>query len=378
MNEKIYLSAPDVGSSEMDAASRAIRSGWVAPLGPEVDLFEAEVSERIGVEHAVALSSGTAALHLGLLALGVKPGDYVITSTMTFVATANAILYTGATPYFVDSNFHTGNMNPFLLRAAIEELQSQGKKVAAIVPVDLLGKAVSYSEILNVAHDFGIPVLADAAESLGASHKGIPSGKWGTAAIFSFNGNKIMTTSGGGMFVTDNKQLADQVRFLSTQAREPVLHYEHSQMGFNYRLSNVLAAIGRAQLLRLDNMISKRRNIRERYRELFSAVAGVNIFDGGSDQEDNCWLTCIVIQPEITGWKSHDLCDYLQKFNIETRPLWKPMHLQPLFADTPSMTDGSSQLLFENGLSLPSGSAMDETEIQRVITGIKSFLLGAR
>lgn len=378
MNEKIYLSAPDVGSSEMDAASRAIRSGWVAPLGPEVDLFEAEVSERIGVEHAVALSSGTAALHLGLLALGVKPGDYVITSTMTFVATANAILYTGATPYFVDSNFHTGNMNPFLLRAAIEELQSQGKKVAAIVPVDLLGKAVSYSEILNVAHDFGIPVLADAAESLGASHKGIPSGKWGTAAIFSFNGNKIMTTSGGGMFVTDNKQLADQVRFLSTQAREPVLHYEHSQMGFNYRLSNVLAAIGRAQLLRLDNMISKRRNIRERYRELFSAVAGVNIFDGGSDQEDNCWLTCIVIQPEITGWKSHDLCDYLQKLNIETRPLWKPMHLQPLFADTPSMTDGSSQLLFENGLSLPSGSAMDETEIQRVITGIKSFLLGAR
>lgn len=378
MNEKIYLSAPDVGSSEMDAASRAIRSGWVAPLGPEVDLFEAEVSERIGVEHAVALSSGTAALHLGLLALGVKPGDYVITSTMTFVATANAILYTGATPYFVDSNFHTGNMNPFLLRAAIEELLSQGKKVAAIVPVDLLGKAVSYSEILNVAHDFGIPVLADAAESLGASHKGIPSGKWGTAAIFSFNGNKIMTTSGGGMFVSDNKQLADQVRFLSTQAREPVLHYEHSQMGFNYRLSNVLAAIGRAQLLRLDNMISKRRNIRERYRELFSAVAGVNIFDGGSDQEDNCWLTCIVIQPEITGWKSHDLCDYLQKFNIETRPLWKPMHLQPLFADTPSMTDGSSQLLFENGLSLPSGSAMDETEIQRVITGIKSFLLGAR
>lgn len=378
MNEKIYLSAPDVGSSEMDAASRAIRSGWVAPLGPEVDLFEAEVSERIGVEHAVALSSGTAALHLGLLALGVKPGDYVITSTMTFVATANAILYTGATPYFVDSNFHTGNMNPFLLRAAIEELQSQGKKVAAIVPVDLLGKAVSYSEILNVAHNFGIPVLADAAESLGASHKGIPSGKWGTAAIFSFNGNKIMTTSGGGMFVTDNKQLADQVRFLSTQAREPVLHYEHSQMGFNYRLSNVLAAIGRAQLLRLDNMISKRRNIRERYRELFSAVAGVNIFDGGSDQEDNCWLTCIVIQPEITGWKSHDLCDYLQKFNIETRPLWKPMHLQPLFADTPSMTDGSSQLLFENGLSLPSGSAMNETEIQRVISGIKSFLLGAR
>lgn len=378
MNEKIYLSAPDVGSSEMDAASRAIRSGWVAPLGPEVDLFEAEVSERIGVEHAVALSSGTAALHLGLLALGVKPGDYVITSTMTFVATANAILYTGATPYFVDSNFHTGNMNPFLLRAAIEELQSQGKKVAAIVPVDLLGKAVSYSKILSVAHDFGIPVLADAAESLGASHKGIPSGKWGTAAIFSFNGNKIMTTSGGGMFVTDNKQLADQVRFLSTQAREPVLHYEHSQMGFNYRLSNVLAAIGRAQLLRLDNMISKRRNIRERYRELFSAVAGVNIFDGGSDQEDNCWLTCIVIQPEITGWKSHDLCDYLQKLNIETRPLWKPMHLQPLFADTPSMTDGSSQLLFENGLSLPSGSAMDETEIQRVITGIKSFLLGAR
>jgi dTDP-4-amino-4,6-dideoxygalactose transaminase len=378
MNERVYLSAPDVGIPEMEAAARAIKSGWVAPLGPEVDLFESEVADHIGVRHAVALSSGTAALHLGLLALGVKPGDYVVTSTMTFVATANAILYTGATPYFVDSIFNTGNMNPLLLRKALEELKSRGQNVAAIVPVDLLGKAVSYSEILKVADDFEIPVLADAAESLGATHKGIPSGKWGEASVFSFNGNKIMTTSGGGMFVTDNTQLADRVRFLSTQAREPVLHYEHSEMGFNYRLSNVLAAIGRAQLARLDSMILTRRKHRERYRELFAPVAGVHIFDGGTDLEDNCWLSCILIQPEITGWTSNELCEYLQKFNVETRPLWKPMHLQNLFADSPSMVDGSSQLLFENGLSLPSGSAMKESEFKRVFSSINSFLLGAR
>lgn len=378
MSEKIYLSAPDIGHLELEAAARAISSGWVAPLGPEVDFFESEIAERIGVGHAVALSSGTAALHLGLLALGVKPGDYVITSSMTFVATANAILYTGATPYFVDSHFNTGNMNPRLLRTAIQELKSDGINVAAIVPVDLLGKAVSYSEILNIAHDFEIPVLADAAESLGATHEGIPSGKWGEAAVFSFNGNKIMTTSGGGMFVTDNEQLADRVRFLSTQAREPVLHYEHSEMGFNYRLSNVLAAIGRAQLSRLDSMILTRRKHRESYRELFAHVAGVHIFDGGNDLEDNCWLSCIVIQPEITGWTSQELCEFLKKFNIETRPLWKPMHLQPLFSESRSMTDGSAQLLFENGLTLPSGSSMNELEIQKVLSSINSFLLGAR
>lgn len=374
MNEKIYLSAPDVGELEQGAVHKAIQSGWVAPLGPEVDAFEEEVASRIGVKHAVALSSGTAALHLGLLALGVKPGDIVITSTMTFVATANAILYTGAKPFFVDSEEESGNISPRLLLSAIQRVLEENKHIGAILPVDLLGKAINYTEIINIAKEFNIPVLCDAAESLGASHKGKNAGSWGDASIVSFNGNKIMTTSGGGMFLTDQKQLAEQVRYLATQARKPVVHYEHSEMGFNYRLSNILAALGRAQLSRLNQMITSRRRWREVYKEIFSGVKGVQIFGGEDDVEDNCWLTAILVNPQVAGWTSASLMRHLAESNIETRPLWKPMHLQPLFQDTGCEVDGTSEYLFDNGLTLPSGSGMSEKQISFVSKKIHEFL----
>ena len=374
MSSRIYLSAPDVGPLEQAAVIRAMQSGWVAPLGPEVDAFEAEMAARIGVKHAVALSSGTAALHLGLLSLGVKPGDYVITSTMTFVATANAILYTGAIPFFVDCDIRTGNMDPELLGQAIEKLQQQGKNIAAIVPVDLLGKAADYTNIEAIAEHFGIPVLADSAESLGASHAGKPAGAWGKAAVLSFNGNKIMTTSGGGMLLTDEDDIAQKTRHLATQAREAVVHYEHKEMGFNYRLSNLLAALGRVQLSRLDEMIAQRRELRQMYRELFEGVDGVTLFDGGSDEEDNCWLTSIIVDPEITGWTTAELSEHLQEANIESRPLWKPMHLQPMFNNTGALGGNASQLLFENGLTLPSGSQLSLEQINSVQNTLKIFL----
>lgn len=374
MNDRIYLSAPDVGIREKKAIIEALESGWVAPLGPEVDRFEEELAARVGAKFGVALSSGTSGLHLGLLSLGVKPDDVVITSTMTFVATANAILYTGAKPFFVDSEYSTGNMNPKLLHQAIVDLKKEKKSIAAIVPVDLLGKCANYPEIIEIASKYGIPVLCDAAESLGASLGGRAAGSWGNASIVSFNGNKIITTSGGGMLLTDDSKIAAKVRFLATQAREPKLHYEHKEMGFNYRLSNILAAMGRAQLSRLDAIISKRRQIRSMYKELFAEVPGVEIFQSDEDQNDNCWLTSIVVNSDISGWASIDLIDFLADSNIESRPLWKPMHLQPLFANAMKIEDGTSELLFRRGVTLPSSSAMNSDSIERIRYQLKAFL----
>jgi dTDP-4-amino-4,6-dideoxygalactose transaminase len=374
MNDRIYMSSPDVGDLEEQYVVAAMRSGWIAPLGPDVDAFEREMAERIGVAQAVALSSGTAALHLGLLGLGVKPGDIVITSTMTFAATANAIVYAGAQPFFVDSEFDSGNMNPDLLREAIARANAAGTRVAAIVPVDLLGKAVNYTEILAIAAEHGIPVLSDAAESLGATHRGRAAGSFGAASVISFNGNKIMTTSGGGMLLTDDVELASRTRYLATQARQPAVHYEHTEIGYNYRMSNLLAALGRAQLTRLDSMIARRRAMRDRYRQLFASVDGVTIFGGTNDDNDNFWLTSIVIDSSATGWTPDELSAALLEQNIESRPLWKPMHLQPVFAEAPAVVDGTSERLFTTGLTLPSGSALDEAEIDRVLTAMSSFL----
>ncbi len=367
MNDRIYMSSPDVGELEEQYVIAAMRSGWIAPLGPDVDAFEAELAGRVGVAHAVALSSGTAALHLGLLGLGVGRGDIVLTSTMTFAATANAIVYTGAEPYFIDCALETGNMDPALLREAIEQLTKDGERIGAIVPVDLLGKAVDYTEICAIADEFGIPVLADAAESLGAQHRGRAAGSFGRASVVSFNGNKIMTTSGGGMLLTDDADLAVRARYLATQARQPVAHYEHVDIGYNYRMSNLLAALGRAQLTRLDGMIARRRAMRELYRDLFSGVDGVEIFGGESDNDDNFWLTSIVIDSAVTGWTPAELSAALLTDNIESRPLWKPMHLQPVFKEARALTNGNSQRLFETGLTLPSGSALSAGEIERVL-----------
>jgi len=368
------MSSPDVGDLEQKYVLAAMNSGWIAPLGPDVDGFEQDVAARVGVEFAIALSSGTAALHLGLLGMGVGPGDVVVTSTMTFAATANAIVYTGATPYFVDSELATGNMDPELLREALTDLKTAGARVKAVVPVDLLGKAVNYTEILNIAEEFGLPVLADAAESFGATHRGTAAGSFGIASIISFNGNKIMTTSGGGMLLTNDADLASRTRYLATQARQPSVHYEHTEIGYNYRMSNLLAALGRAQLTRLDAMIARRRALRDVYRELFSAVEGVEIFGGEGDSEDNFWLTSIVVDQDVAGWHASELGAALGEENIESRPLWKPMHLQPVFAGAPASVNGNSERLFENGITLPSGSVLEVTQIDRITATIGKFL----
>lgn len=382
MNDRIYLSSPDVGPAEEKALVRAIRSGWVAPLGPEVDAFEAELAEYCGRAHAVALSSGTAALHLGLLTMGVGPGDLVLTSTMTFAATANAIVYTGAEPVFVDCD-ETGNMNPDLLEHAFETLEAEGKRVKAVVPVDLLGKVAAHERIDEIAAAHGARVLSDAAESLGATRHGRSSASFGEAAAVSFNGNKIMTTSGGGAFLTDDDAVAKHVRYLATQARQPVVHYEHTDIGYNYRMSNLLAALGRAQLERLDSMIERRRQIRMMYRDLFADVDGVTLFgepsgvDGGTTR-DNFWLTSILINSPAAGFSTEDLRLALAQQNIEARPLWKPMHMQPVYADARAALDGTGELLFTSGLSLPSGSALGTAQAQAVVAGISRFLERAR
>jgi len=371
---RIYLSPPDVGELEEQYVLRALRSGWVAPLGPDVDAFEREVAERITVSHAVALSSGTAALHLGLLGLGVGPGDVVIAASMTFAATANAIVYTGAQPHFVDSEAESGNMDPGLLEEAILTLQREGRRAAAIVPVDLLGKSADYEPILRTAAVHGIPVLADAAESFGARYGGRPAGSWGTASVLSFNGNKIMTTSGGGMLLTDDALLAQRARYLATQARSPVAHYEHTEIGYNYRLSNLLAALGRAQLSRLDGMLERRRAIRERYRAFFSTVPGVVLFGGDSDRDDNMWLTSILVDRELTSWAPDDLRLFLESHRIESRPLWKPMHMQPVFAHASRTVNGVAEDLFARGLTLPSGSVLTDDQLDRILDLVGAFL----
>jgi dTDP-4-amino-4,6-dideoxygalactose transaminase len=376
MASRIFLSSPDVGPLEADAVARAMASGWIAPLGPEVDAFEAELAAFCGRRHAVALSSGTAALHLGLLTLGIGPGDLVATSTMTFAATANAIAYTGAEPVFVDAD-ESGNMNPDLLVQALDEY---GDRVTAVVPVDLLGKVVDHGRLGALAEARGVPVLADAAEALGAVREGRPAASYGVAAAVSFNGNKIMTTSGGGALLTDDEALASRVRYLATQARQPVVHYEHTDIGYNYRLSNVLAALGRAQLGRLPSMMERRRRLRLHYGELFADVPGVSLFGEPSGVEseapvgtrDNFWLTSILVDPDEAGFA------VLAESDIEARPLWKPMHLQPVFAGARAVVDGTSERLFRTGLSLPSGSVLAPEQVARVNATIGAFLGGVR
>ena len=380
LSDKIPMSSPDVGQAEEHALVRAIRSGWVAPLGPEVDAFEQELAQYSGRKHAVALSSGTAALHLALLSMDVGPGDLVLTSTMTFAATANAIKYTGAEPVFVDAD-QSGNMNPDLLKEALAMLAREGRGAKAVVPVDLFGKVANHERIGAISAAYGVPVLSDAAESLGATRDGRAAASFGVAAALSFNGNKIMTTSGGGALLTDDAAMAQRVLYFATQARQPAVHYQHTEVGYNYRMSNVLAALGRAQLGRLDSMIERRRRMRAHYRDLFADVPGVSIFgepsgvDGGLTR-DNFWLSSILIDSELAGFTSEDMWSALSEANVEARPLWKPMHCQPVFADARAFTDGTSERLFRAGLCLPSGSALKDEDIERIDNVITSFVSG--
>ena len=374
MNNRIYLSSPDVGELEETAIVNAFRSGWIAPLGPDVDAFEVSIAASTGREHAVALSSGTAALHLALIGMGVGPGDVVLTSSMTFAATANAIRYVGAEPYFIDSDAESGNISVELLEQTLADFAERGEPVAALLPVDLLGKCADYTSILDLAERYGVPVLSDAAEALGARHRGAPAGSFGSVAAVSFNGNKIMTTSGGGMLLTDDGDLADRTRYLATQARQPAAHYEHTEIGYNYRLSNLLAALGRAQLERLDSMIERRREIRGFYESLVADTPGVRILGRASDSEDNFWLTSLVVDPSVAGWSASELSAALAADDIESRPLWKPMHLQPVFAGNRSRVNGVSQKLFETGVTLPSGSVLREDDLGRIADVVTSFL----
>jgi dTDP-4-amino-4,6-dideoxygalactose transaminase len=370
---RIHLSKADVTETEEKYTLDAIRSGWVAPLGPDVDAFEAEIATRANVSHALALSSGTAALHLALLGLGAGPGTAVIVPSMTFAASANPVVYTGAEPVFVDSR-GDGNVDPELMMKAIDTLQAEGTRVVAAMSVDLFGRCADYDEIVPGLAERGIPLLADAAEAVGAAYHGRPAGSFGEAAVFSFNGNKIMTTSGGGMLLSNDGDLIGRARYLSTQARQPAEYYEHTEIGFNYRLSNVLAALGRGQLSRLDEMLTRRRAIREMYVEALAGVAGVSFLGrdghdghGRGDDEDNCWLTCIALDPAVTSVTPTEIIAALDHEDIESRRLWKPMHLQPVFDSNRSFVNGQSERLFDRGVTLPSGSALQDDDIKRVI-----------
>jgi dTDP-4-amino-4,6-dideoxygalactose transaminase len=374
---RICLSKADVTGVEQDYVLDAMRSGWIAPLGPHVDAFEREVAERVGLSHALAMSSGTAALHLALLGIGVKPGTAVVLPSMTFAASAWPVVYCGADPVFVDSG-EDANLDAGLFLDAIDTLRREGQTVAAAISVDLFGRCAEYDEIVSALAEREIPLVEDAAEALGASYHGRPAGAFGTASILSFNGNKIMTTSGGGMLLSDDADLVARARYLSTQARQPTIHYEHTEVGYNYRLSNVLAALGRGQLSRLDEMLARRREIRWMYASALGDVPGVQLLgrgvDGRSDDEDSCWLTCMVLDPAVTGVEAGQVMAALDAEDIESRPLWKPMHLQPVFAGARVFVNGTSQRLFERGVALPSGSGLTDRDIERVIGALRSAL----
>lgn len=374
---RILMSKATVGIEEEEALIRAIRSGWVTPLGPEVDAFEAEICERTGVAHALALSSGTAALHLALLELGAKPGACVVLSSMTFAATANAVAYTGADLVFVDSQVSDGNVDPKLMFEAVRTLQAEGREVVAAIPVDLFGRCVEYDVLETGLEELGVPMLADAAESLGATFKGKAAGAYGRAAAFSFNGNKIMTTSGGGMLVSDDVELINRARYLSTQARQPAPWYEHTEVGYNYRMSNILAAIGRAQLAKLDDFIARRREIRAMYVEAFADIEGLRFLGSAETVEgtsDNCWLTAIDLGVN-SDIRANDMVSHLDANDIEGRHLWKPMHMQPVWKDSRVFANGVSEGLFERGVTLPSGYGLTDGEIERVIEVVRDKLV---
>jgi len=374
MNSKIWLSSPHMGGNELKYVNEAFETNWVAPLGPNVNAFEKELAQYLGVRHCAALVSGTAAIHLALINLGVKQGDEVICQSFTFSATANPIVYQGATPIFIDSEPETWNMDPELLEKAIKERISNGKKPKAIIVVHLYGMPAKMDEILKIALNYEIPVIEDAAEALGSRYKGKACGTMGCMGILSFNGNKIITTSGGGALLSNDHDLIHKARFLATQARDNAPHYQHSHIGYNYRMSNVVAGIGRGQLEVLDLRVKQRRENNKFYRDLLGEVKGIAFHTESSDSFSNYWLTSIIIDPKILGVTREDLRKGLEEDNIESRPLWKPMHLQPVFSGAPAYTNGFSEYAFENGLCLPSGSNMTDEDRSRIANQLKKIL----
>lgn len=371
MASRIYLSAPEVAGTELDMLRDAIASNWIAPLGPHVDAFEAEVCARLDQPHAVALCSGTAALHLALDVLGVGPGDEVYVSTLTFAATANAVRYVGATPVFIDSELTSWNIDPALLATALAAAAAAKRLPKAMIVVDLYGQCADLAPVMELCGSYGIPVIEDAAEALGASYRGRPAGSFGDLSILSFNGNKIITTSGGGMLLSRNSQWIARARHLATQAREPARHYEHISVGYNYRLSNLLAAVGRSQLQDLDRRVAARRAINAHYRRGLADLPGWEFMPEASFGTSSCWLTCATVTSEHLR---DQILDELGADNIEARPVWKPMHLQPVFSSFPAIGGTVAERLFRHGLCLPSGSALQPDDLDRVIAGIRRVI----
>ena len=376
--KRIWLSPPDVREPERTSLLVALDSGWIAPVGPDLDAFEAELAERCGVPNAVALSSGTAALHLALLQVGVGPGDDVLVPTATFAATANAVTYCGARPCFIDADPVSWQMSPALLATELAERRERGTVPAAVVTVDLYGACADYDAILSICAEYGVAVVEDAAEALGATFAGRPAGSFGAAGVLSFNGNKIITTSSGGALLCHDPAAAERARYLATQARRPATHYEHTEIGFNYRLSNLLAAFGRGQLATLDERIARRRQIQARYREAFAELPGVAFPTSEPAGTTNAWLTCITLDPDVAALRPDELRIDLEARNIETRPLWKPMHAQPVFRSHPARLDGTADRLFATGLCLPSGSGMTDGDLERIVEAVRRALTKAR
>lgn len=374
-----------MGGGEMKYISEAFRENWVAPLGPNVDNFEKDLASYLGVKHAAALSSGTSAIHLALIMLGVKPGDYVIAQSFTFSATVNPIVYCGATPVLIDSEPGSWNMDPVLLEKAIldcaerraQSTEQNSEPCAlspvpnlpkAIIPVHLYGMPSNIEKIVEIGNKYGIPVIEDAAEALGSRFNGKPAGSFGKMGILSFNGNKIITTSGGGALVSDDEDLIKEARFLATQARDKAPHYQHSKIGYNYRMSNIVAGIGRGQMEVIADRVKQRRDNFLFYKSNLSGIKGVSFIDEpGPEYFSNRWLTTILIDPEVTGVGRAEVRVRLEEENIETRPLWKPMHLQPVFQGCPAYVNGVSEGLFEKGLCLPSGSNMTDIDKERIL-----------
>lgn len=369
---RIYLSPPHMSKYEEQFVAEAFRSNWIAPLGPMVDAFEKEMCEYVGVEHGAALSSGTAALHLAMLLLGIKAGDEVLCATLTFSASANAITYVGAQPVFIDCDRKTWNLDPSLLEEELAACATIGRRPGAVIAVDIYGQCADYGRIAPICEKYGVTLIEDAAEALRATCLGKKAGSFGKMAAFSFNGNKIITTSGGGMLVSDNEELIGRARFLATQARDPAPHYQHSTIGYNYRMSNILAAIGRGQLKVLDERVEARRRNFDYYQQHLGLLPGISFMPEAPYGRCTRWLTCIVVDPEAFGANREEIRLALEKENIEARPLWKPMHLQPVFAGCRVRGGDVSAGLFDRGLCLPSGSQMTYNDLERVVGIIKS------
>jgi pyridoxal phosphate-dependent aminotransferase EpsN len=371
---RIYLSPPDVGAAEIELVLEAFESNWVAPVGPSLDAFEQEFAEMVGSPHAVAVASGTAALHLALRLAGVGPGDEVLCSTLTFIASAAPITYLGAKPVFIDSEEQSWNMDPDIACEVIKQKVRQGRTPKALVLVHLYGQSANIAPIKACCEQYGIKLIEDAAESLGSTFGEASPGSLGWAGIHSFNGNKIITTSGGGMLLTADAAIAKQARFLATQARDPAPHYQHSQIGYNYRLSNICAAIGRGQILRLASKVTRRRAHYRVYSQALQTLPGVTMHPEASWGQSTHWLTCLTLDPIVTQRTPEQIRLALEAAEIESRPIWKPLHQQPVFAGAEVHHRGVADRLFAQGLCLPSGSGLKDEERQRVIDAFKAAL----